>query len=83
MSLTVKPLVWVAEMAPDNWGWKYYNANHLGRHLFHITQMADKSCALHSGNDPESTRHPTIAAAKQAAQTEWDLFIRAAVEETP
>ncbi len=83
MSLTIKPLVWTHHGEPDEPSHPgVYIANHGGcRFYIHVNDGFVLSSLVKRGEVPLC--YPTLAAAQQAAQEQWDGFIRAAVEETP
>lgn len=92
MSLTVKPLVWRATHVPQ-FNTTYHTADvGLGRYYQVYSHPLVSYCQLWTEakdmEDPPSgtvngSTYPTLAAAQAAAASEWETFIRAAVEETP
>ncbi len=93
MSLTVKPLVWTTVSNPT-FRMTYHTAEVGHSRYYQVISYDFRSddfrlwTEAKDMEDPpvgtvNGTIWPTLAAAQQAAQLEWDLFIRAAVEETP
>ncbi len=83
-TVTVKPLVWtlrVDEMVlalwdtMDPWGKPLFEINRFeGDNRFHLSRRRTGA---------PSKPFPTLEAAQQAAQEQWETFVRAAIEVTP
>lgn len=78
--VTVKPLVW--EQIADTQDAKIWQSSHaLSLRGWEIDLYEeDPSYQLRFNGSAAISSHPTLKAAKAAAQLEWETFIRAAIQ---